>query len=192
MAALCALGGLTAAASGQATVTRECSPDDIRQALAGDYAGPPCRFTDMPDGADAAPRRPSPQLAGAPPARRPAAPPVVPESRVVSESRVASTPRVRPAPRAVVPQVRPIRTRAVETSRSQDPSRETVRLDDSFFTGGLTGGVGRAPTIRYVYRGVIVIDGSGRTSILTPGQVTTAPVLRMDRRAALRTYPVGH
>jgi hypothetical protein len=37
--------------SAQTVPERECSPADIELALAGDYAGPPCRFTQMPEGA---------------------------------------------------------------------------------------------------------------------------------------------
>lgn len=173
LSCLAALGGLACtagSASSQTAIERECSPQDIRQALAGDYAGPPCRFTEMPDDMDAAPRSPSPQLAGAPPVARQAPLPAV------------RAPSRRHIPAAVAP----------PPPRAQETAHEVVRLDDSFFSGGLVGGVGRAPTISYVYRGVIVIDGTGRVSTLAPGQVTSAPVLRMDRRAALRTYPVGH
>jgi hypothetical protein len=51
---------------------RICSADEIRQALAGSYTGSPCRFTEMPAGLDAAPRRPVPQQAAAGPALVPA------------------------------------------------------------------------------------------------------------------------
>ncbi|MFT6462818.1 MAG: hypothetical protein ACJA0Y_002327, partial [Maricaulis maris] len=56
LSCLAALGGLACtagSASSQTAIERECSPQDIRQALAGDYAGPPCRFTEMPDDMDA-------------------------------------------------------------------------------------------------------------------------------------------
>lgn len=169
VAALGALGGFAGPVSGQAAIERECTPQDIRQALAGDYAGPPCRFTEMPDGVDAAPRRVAPQLAGAPPAARQVAAPAI----------QAAPPRIRP------------RLAAPSAPRAPAANQESVRLDDSFFSGGLVGGVGQAPTINYVYRGVIVIDESGRVSTLMPGQATSAPAVRMDRRAALRTYPLG-
>ncbi|WP_417487121.1 hypothetical protein [Maricaulis sp.] len=181
LAALGALSGITGTASGQAVIERECSPQDIREALAGEYSGPPCRFTEMPEGVDAAPRRVAPQLAGAPPLARPASAPTVQASRPRIRTRAAEAPASR---EQVVP-------RAQVTPRAQIAPRETVRLDDSFFSGGLVGGVGRAPTVSYVYRGVIVIDGSGRVSTLAPAQITSAPVLRMDRRATLRTYPLG-
>jgi len=169
LATLGALSGVIGTASGQSVIERECTPQDIREALAGDYSGPPCRFAEMPDGVDTEPRRVAPQLAGAPLVARQAAAPTV----QAHPSRLRTSPAKPPAPRAPV------------------ATRETVRLDDSFFTGSLVGGVGQAPTVSYVYRGVIVIDGSGRVSTLAPGQITSAPVLRMDRRAALRTYPLG-
>lgn len=52
---------------------RICSGDEIRQALDGSYAGPPCRFTEMPAGLDAVPQRPVPQHAAVQPAMAPPA-----------------------------------------------------------------------------------------------------------------------
>lgn len=46
---------------------RICTEAEIRQALAGSYTGPPCRFTEMPAGLDAAPRRPVAQQAATQP-----------------------------------------------------------------------------------------------------------------------------
>jgi hypothetical protein len=167
-----ALTGLTlgsTAATAQSVPVRECSPEDIRQALAGDYAGPPCRFTDMP--ADA-----SPQLAGARPAVRDERAYTRPEPRRMA---------VRETPRTSIPATMPA------TMPAGRAEADTVRLSDDFFQGGLVGGVGRAPAIQYGYRGMIVIDGSGRVGLLTPGQRSSAPVVSMEARAALRTRLVG-
>ncbi len=161
VAALIALSPGPVAAAAQSAPVRDCSPEDIRQALAGDYAGPPCRFTEMPDEA-------LPQLAGARPAERARQPRVQPEPRRMS---------YRPAPPAARLAAR--------------PAVETIRLSDDFFQGGLVGGVGRAPVIQYGYRGMIVIDGSGRTGVLLPGQLSPGPVVSMDARARLRTRLVG-
>ncbi|WP_300542598.1 hypothetical protein [Maricaulis sp.] len=88
MAQFCriALAGLTGAVlSGSAATAqlarpdRECTPEEIELALAGDYSGPPCRFTQMPPGARPAPTEA--RLAGAPPRNeRP-----VPQARPVAE-----------------------------------------------------------------------------------------------------------
>ncbi|WP_291843678.1 hypothetical protein [Maricaulis sp.] len=161
-------------ASAQARLERECSADDIRQALAGDYAGPPCRFTQMPDTVDAASvRAPSPQLAGAAP--------------VMQRPDVVSAPA--PLARRQGPQA--ARGRPLPAAATAPTSGGTVQLDDSFFSGGLVGGVGQVPTIQYGYRGIIVIDGAGRASLLPPGQVSNVPVLRMQARGTLRTQLVG-
>ena len=62
-----------------------------------------------------------------------------------------------------------------------------VSLGPDFFQGGLVGGVGRTPQTGYLYRGMIVIDGSGHVTLMTPGQAVGVPVRRMQARAALRT-----
>ncbi|WP_421924591.1 hypothetical protein [Maricaulis maris] len=165
MIALTSLTLGSTAATAQSAPVRDCSPEDIRQALAGDYAGPPCRFTEMP--ADA-----SPQLAGARPTVRDERTVAQPEPRRMA---------VREMPRTPFPAAMPV-------ARAE---AATVRLSDDFFQGGLVGGVGRAPTIQYGYRGMIVIDASGRVALLTPGQRASGPVVSMEARAGLRTRLVG-
>ena len=61
---------------------RICSEEEIRQALEGSYAGPPCRFTEMPAGLDAAPQRPVPQAVAV---QAPVAQPVPVQSAVRSQ-----------------------------------------------------------------------------------------------------------
>ncbi|WP_121211247.1 hypothetical protein [Maricaulis maris] len=171
---------VAAPASAQGAPTRECSAEDIRQALAGDYAGPPCRFTQMPDDvAPAVESRPAPQLAGASPRPAQRAP-----ATALTPSRAPRSGRSAP----MVP--------AAQSARPAGPARsapagEPVRLDDTFFQGGLVGGVGRAPAIQYGYRGIIVIDAAGRAGVLSVGQVTSAPVMRMQARGAMRRQLVG-
>ena len=164
----------------QARTDRACSADDVRQALAGDYAGPPCRFTEMPGDVDAGTwRATAPQLAGAPP-----------EFQLQDgESRLDPMQVRMPVSGRDFPLAaqRPPQPSHVASSAADG----TVRLGPDFFSGGLVGGVGQVPTIQYGYRGLIVIDGAGRTSLLPPGQLTGAPVMRMQARSALRTQLVG-
>lgn len=174
--AVCALWASPAEA--QVGSERTCSADDIRQALAGDYAGPPCRFSEMPAGLDAPAPTTRLELAGAPPNR----PLVVGTVPLQPQVRQPAPVPARQSPRSV----RPVTTAPLPVSGG-----EPVRLSNDFFAGNLVGGVGREPAIQYGYRGIIVIDAAGRASVLAPGQVPTSPVLRMQARAALRTQLVG-
>jgi len=168
-----------ASASAQSAALPDCSPEAIRQALAGDYAGPPCRFTEMPTGQDRVPaRQGSPQLAGPPPVDRPAA----------ARTSAVSLPRMRPHRPRIDETRQPVRRPRAGTARS---AGEVVRLGDGFFNGELVGGVGQVPAVQYGYRGLLVIDASGRTSLLPPGRLSATPILRMEARGALRTQWVG-
>jgi|GEM_PF-2572045 len=124
---------------------RDCSPEDIRLALAGAYTGPPCRFTEMPARAQPAPRADfqadAARLEGAPQMSRPAGAGVA----VVTHPRHAMSPN------------------AVSMAGPGPARRETVTLDDSFFTGPLAGGVERPFTPLYSYRGIVLISASGET-----------------------------
>jgi len=131
---------------------RDCSPEDIRQALAGAYTGPPCRFTEMPAGAQPAPRADFQadvrRLAGARPTRGEA---LHTGGEVVtyaghSMSRSAH-----------------YEAGVREARRHRAPQPETVVLSDSFFAGPLAGGVERSFTPLYSYRGIVLISASGET-----------------------------
>ena len=151
--AVCALGLLAAPASaaqaqdGAREALRICTEAEFQAALSGDYAGDACRYVpdaatpDRPSGRDAEPR-----LAGAQRVR-PAAPVGRPSASPVA--RRQGEPVSRPAP-------------PIEPSASQ-----TVSLDEDFFAGPQAGGVGRDPSLQagwyYGYRGVILIDASGRS-----------------------------
>lgn len=178
LAALAACALWASPAEAQGGPERTCTADDIRQALAGDYAGPPCRFTEMPAGLDAPAPTTSLALAGAQP-NRPHAAGTAPLQPQVRQPAPAPT---RQSPRSV----RPVTTAPLPVSGG-----EPVRLSDDFFAGNLVGGVGREPAIQYGYRGIIAIDAAGRASVLAPGQVPVSPILRMQARGALRTQLVG-
>ncbi len=184
---------------------RDCTDDEIRQALDGSYAGPPCRFTEMPTGLGASPQHSAPQhpdqvrparaSAAAVQPRSVAQPqPVIRQPAVSTRSEARSytaslqqsstwqaAPAIRPAPPHRVPAI----------------VAETVRLSDGFFSGGLVGGVERPFVPLYSYRGVILIaaDGQVRTGHAglahRVGQVRAldnqaAPV---RQPAARRSYP---
>lgn len=166
---------------------RICTDDEIRQALEGSYAGPPCRFTEMPTGRDVRsqnsvrqPPHPAPpvQYSAANLPARPVGQPVpVTRQAFVSahsgsssfaasqqQSAWRSESVVRPALQAPV-QHRPAQAGPARQRPVQALAGETVRLSDGFFTGGLVGGVERPFAPLYSYRGVILIaaDGQVRT-----------------------------
>lgn len=161
----------SAVAWAQPAPERECSPADIRLALAGEYDGPPCRFTRMPDGApppwQAAPDRSRQvELLGAP----------VSSSVMPVSGRQAAFSGPLPAP-----------VRHVEAQ-----GERTVVLDEAFFASGLTGGVERPYRPVYIYRGMILIAADGEARTGYPGwdrRVGTARV--MDRLPVRppRAYP---
>lgn len=166
--------------------SRDCSPEDIRQALAGTYTGPECRFTDMPDGA----QRPLEtgfsadvtRLEGAPrPARRPG---------VVQAYRPAGT-----GGAAVTRQGDTMLHNAPPRPADPGPARrETVTLDDSFFTGSLAGGVERPFTPIYSYRGIVLISASGETRTgYSAVRHLTRQVRELDRHPSpMRHIQSGH
>ena len=164
---LAALGGLAllafpVLAQGPAVPQRDCSPEDIRQALAGAYTGPPCRFTEMPAGAQPAPRADFQadvrRLAGARQTRGEA---LHNDGEVVT---YAGDSMSRSAHHdAGVREVRNFEPTRRHREPRPAPQPEPVRLSDSFFTGPLAGGVERPFTPIYSYRGIVLISASGET-----------------------------
>lgn len=163
---------------------RACSPEDIRLALAGEYTGPPCRFTEMPAGAEAGTQVAArtdfeadvARLDGAPHTRR-------------AERVQASRPAGVDVSRVSRPRVAMSRNVTVPAGPGPAPGparRETVTLDDSFFTGPLTGGVERPFTPLYSYRGIVLISASGET------RTGFSAVRHLTRRThALDTHRAG-
>lgn len=163
---------------------RECSPEDIRQALAGDYTGPACRFTQMPDEA----QRPQPSRFSADVTRLEGAPR---QTRHVEAQQVHHSYDI-----AATYQTRSrdtVRHMVTQTADFAPPARETVTLDDSFFTGPLAGGVERPFTPLYSYRGIVLISASGEVRTRFAGLThTTRQVRALDTRRAhvpARAYP---
>lgn len=161
----------TAVMAQPARPERECSAADIERALAGDYAGPPCRFTQMPENASAPV-----------PARQTGSRPVELLGAPVSSS---VEPGFRHAPAVSAPP-------AVSVRHVERQDEHTVVLDEAFFASGLTGGVERPYRPVYVYRGLILIaaDGEVRTGFAGwDRRVGTTRV--MDRLPARppRAYP---
>lgn len=167
---------------------RACSPEDIRLALAGEYTGPPCRFTEMPAGAEVGAQ------AGAPAAAR--------TDFEADVARLDGAPQTRRAERAQASRPagmdvslvsRPRRTMSRNVTVPAGPGpvpglarRETVTLDDSFFTGPLTGGVERPFMPLYSYRGIVLISASGET------RTGFSAVRHLTRRTrALDTHRAG-
>ena len=158
---LAALGGLALLASpvlaqGPAVPQRDCSPEDIRQDLAGAYTGPPCRFTEMPAGAQPARRADFEadvrRLAGPRPTRGEA---LHTGGEVVT---YAGDSMSRNAHHEAG-----VREARHHREPRPAPQPEPVRLSDSFFTGPLAGGVERPFTPLYSYRGIVLISASGET-----------------------------
>tara|TARA_R110002096_G_scaffold131906_8_gene281999 strand:- start:2061 stop:2750 length:690 start_codon:yes stop_codon:yes gene_type:complete len=196
---------------------RICTDDEIRQALEGSYAGPPCSFTEMPAGRDALAQNPAPQqldavmptqyrTAHVPP--QPLGQPVTRQAFVSGHSESSSYTAsqqhaawrsesvVRPALQAPV-QHRPAQQRQALHGSAQAIAGETVRLSDGFFTGGLVGGVERPFAPLYSYRGVILIaaDGQVRTGhaglahrVLQVRALDNRPV-PVPQPAVRRSYP---
>jgi len=163
---------------------RNCSPEDIRQALAGEYTGPACRFTQMPDEA----QRPQPSGFSADVTRLEGAPRQTRRTDVAQlhhsydmaatyETRYSDT----------------VRHTVTQTADFAPPARETVTLDPGFFTGPLAGGVERPFTPLYSYRGIVLISASGEVRTRFAGLThTTRQVRAMDTRRAhapARAYP---
>ena len=126
---------------------RTCTADEIEAALAGHYAGPPCRFSEMPDR------------------------PIAPRAGPVRRS---------PPPAIHHPPREPIAA----------PRGTVVTLPDSFFAAASAGGVERPLAPLYSYRGIIVIDAAGQSSVRMAGLEHRRRVVRaMDRahRPAPRT-----
>ena len=136
-----------------------CSDDAIRQALAGSYTGPPCRFTDMPAGLEAAPQRPQPQ-----PAARQAVTSVHHEGNSFAATQQSTSFRTQTAGRQWPSQASdPTTSPAAYPPRDRDThAGEPIRLSDDFFRGGLVGGVERPFVPLYSYRGVILIGADGQ------------------------------
>lgn len=185
---LAALSGLALLASpvlaqDLAMPQRDCSPEDIRQALAGAYTGPPCRFTEMPAGADAASRTDFEadvaRLDGGP--------------RPTRRAGRLQAPRPAGAGVAVVTHPRPTMWRNEMSTADPGPARrETVTLSDSFFTGPLAGGVERPFTPLYSYRGIVLISASGETRTGFSGVrhlTRRTRALDAHRGAPPRAYP---
>jgi hypothetical protein len=180
---------------------RICSESEIRQALAGSYAGPPCRFTEMPSGLDMALQSAAPQpSAYAQPARYEAAvPPGRPAEPEIRSSTVSRGHEVRSLAASEQhadwwsePQAGP-----VPSHPAASPGGETVRLGDDFFNGGLVGGVERPVVPLYSYRGMILIAADGQVRTASSGlDHRILQVRALDNRqlaapntAPLRAYP---
>ncbi|MHA6287949.1 hypothetical protein [Maricaulis sp. CAU 1757] len=180
--------GLPLVAHGQAPApARECSAADIEAALAGSYAGPPCRFTEMPDRSEAA-RQVSPRTTAL------AAPPPVREARQYSTFQPAALPA-----QSAWPVSEERREVAFERRSDHRESRHyeahsgtgPVTLRDGFFRDGLAGGVERYGPPLYSYRGLILIDAGGGSWVSPEAYYRSGPVVRrMDaydrRRQVLR------
>ena len=179
---------------------RICTDDEIRQALDGSYAGPPCRFTEMPVGLGVSPR---PSAAQQP-------------ARVLPARHTASIAERRP-----IGQAQPVSRQSVVSARSEGrsyaasstqwsarqsasvirpaPPRpapaiagETVRLSDGFFSGGLVGGVERPFVPLYSYRGVILIAADGQVRTGHDGLAHRVLQVRaLDNRAASVPQPAA-
>ena len=148
------LAAPAARAQTEGAPSRDCSPEDIRQALAGTYTGPACRFTDMPNET----QRPISTEFSDDTARLEGAP------RQTRRTGVAQT--YRPGGMGAAFMSRPGRTRshtAPHPAGARPVRHETVTLDDSFFNGPLAGGVERPFTPLYSYRGIVLISASGET-----------------------------
>ncbi|GLK52828.1 hypothetical protein [Maricaulis virginensis] len=163
---------------------RECSPEDIRQALAGAYTGPACRFTQMPDEA----QRPQPSGFSADVTRLEGAPRQTRRTDVAQLHHsydIVTTYETRSSDT--------VRHRVTQTADYAPASRETLTLDPSFFTGALAGGVERPFTPLYSYRGIVLISASGEVRTRFAGLSHTARQVRaMDTRRAhapARAYP---
>jgi hypothetical protein len=203
---------------------RVCSEDDIRRALAGSYTGPPCRFTDMPDGMDAAAPQPDQRPQEMSTDIRPVPPRTIPSVALPSQPELArpvsyAGPVAQPRPvhrstviatqqsgNAFLESQQSASWRAQTTVRQWPPQSsapvsgvpprqppagpgETVRLDDSFFSGALVGGVERPFTPLYGYRGLILIAADGEVRSGNAGlQHRVLRVRAMDHRTA----PVPH
>lgn len=168
---------------------RVCTEAEIRQALDGSYAGPPCRFTEMPTRPQAVSAAPSQAVHGRPadhrmanaqpaPVRRAAVSvqqPVL-ASRQQGNSFIASqqssgtrtqTPVRQWPPQAstFIPATPARHSANRRVDRPANHAGETVHLSDGFFSGALVGGVERPYAPVYSYRGMILIaaDGEVRT-----------------------------
>lgn len=143
-----------------------CSDAAIRQALAGNYAGPPCRFTEMPADLDAAPRRPLPQQTAVQPQIRPVAASARHQGNTFTASQQSSSFRTQTAGRQWPPQpAARLAATPVHQTQSRGPEQsagEPIRLSDDFFSGGLVGGVERPFAPLYSYRGLILISADGQ------------------------------
>ncbi len=188
-------GSASAFAQSSGVPSRECSAEDIRQAMAGEYSGPPCRFTNLPDGMDASSVPVAePRLAGGPPPRTRA------QAAVRSEAEYRSSSSFRTStqhtslsgsvPSQPAPQVRPAMAPAPLTPAR--PSGERVVLDEAFFASGLAGGVERPQVPLYSYRGIILIGADGRVQTAHAGLAHRTRIVRaMDAAQAgpRRAYP---
>lgn len=163
--ALCLPGA--AALSQQDLPRRACSDADIRAALAGEYAGEPCRFTHMPDDVTVPARSAPVTLLGAP----------------VSSS-------VSPANSVPDAHSGPFRVREEHIEAAVT---DTVVLPDAFFTSGLTGGVERPYRPVYAYRGLILIAADGEVRQGFAGLERRVGTVRSMERATTstvrRSYP---
>jgi hypothetical protein len=120
---------------------RTCSPEEIQQALAGEFVGTPCRFTNLPE---------QPAHVSANYGRESAL-------RLGAETSVSGR-----------DDRSHMETRSISTHRSMSAQRanerSVVTLPDSFFRGSQTGGVERYSPPLYSYRGLILIAADGRVS----------------------------
>jgi hypothetical protein len=138
---------------------RTCTQAEVQQALAGEYVGSVCRFTNLPE---RSPHGPATQVS----------PPPLRASSVASISGRRQSIRDGSRHESAY--------RSVSTERRS--ANSVVTLPDTFFAGPSAGGVERYAPPLYSYRGLILIAADGRVSYGTSLLAHRSNIVRaMDR-----------
>jgi hypothetical protein len=154
---------------------RTCTQSEIQQALAGEYIGSPCRFSNLPEQS----------------AQRAAIRVSESSGRSVAETTISSRGQsLRSGSR---------NTLSYRSASAERPRENTaITLPETFFSGPSSGGVERRSAPLYSYRGLILISADGRVSYGSSLLAHRSNIVRaMDRvgpnpprsKAPQRVYP---